>query len=59
MPDPHADLIRAARKRERADEEYRELLEEKIAGGASYVELARVLGVSRQGIRQLALRGKK
>lgn len=58
--DRYADLLRFARKRHRAEEEYREELERLIAAGGSYAEIARVLGISRQGVRQYAIReGRK
>lgn len=48
-----------ARVISRADEEYREALEAFLAAGGSYVELGRLLGVSRQAVRQYVERGRE
>lgn len=46
------EVARAARRRLRCDEEYREALEAAVAAGVTYAELARALGLTRQGVRQ-------
>lgn len=49
----------ARKRRDRANEEYLEALEEFLAAGGTYVELARLLGVSRQAVRQMVERGRR
>lgn len=58
-PEQAREARHAAAKRRRADEEYRETLEELIASGVSYVDLGRVLGISRQAVRQYIEQGRK
>lgn len=43
----------------RADEEYLEALEAALAAGLSYGQLGRLLGVSRQAVRQYVERGRR
>ena len=59
MDETEQSVIRARRKLRRSDEEYREALEEAVAAGKSYVDLARLLGISRQAVRQHIERGRK
>jgi DNA-directed RNA polymerase specialized sigma24 family protein len=42
----------------RADEQYRAAIVAAVDAGASYAELARTLGVSRQAVRQLVERAR-
>lgn len=50
--DPLARVKRAASAKRRAEREYRSALEAAHAAGASFVELARLVGVSRQAVRE-------
>jgi DNA-directed RNA polymerase specialized sigma24 family protein len=52
------EVRQALKRRERANEEYLEALEEFLAAGGSYADLARLLGVSRQAVRQMVERGR-
>lgn len=52
------EVVRAQRRRVRADEEYREALAHARACGVSYSELARWLGVSRQAVAQYLREGE-
>lgn len=49
-------MKRAARAKSRADARLRETIAEAVSAGASYAEVGRVLGVSRQAVRQLLTR---
>jgi DNA-directed RNA polymerase specialized sigma24 family protein len=46
----------AAKAKHRSDKNYRAAVIAALAAGVSYIELAQVLGVSRQAVRQLARR---
>ena len=60
MPADRLDPIRKAlARKEVADREYREALEEVVAAGGSYAEIGRLLGVSRQAVRQYLERGER
>lgn len=56
MADHLTSVKRAARAKSRADARLRETIVEAVATGASYADVARVLGVSRQAVRQLLTR---
>jgi DNA-directed RNA polymerase specialized sigma24 family protein len=58
-PDPLARVKRAARRNKQASREYREALLEAHTAGASFAEIARVAGTSRQNVRQVILRGSR
>lgn len=58
MPDPLSGVKRAAAAKRRADDQYRATLVAAVDAGASYAELARELGTSRQAIRQLVIRAR-
>ena len=49
-------VLEAAKAREAAESAYRDAIVNAHEGGASYAELASVLGVSRQAVRQLVQR---
>jgi len=54
---PDFDLVRRRRRSyERALAAYRQAIVAELDRGTSYVTLARALGVSRQSVRQLAIR---
>lgn len=53
-----ARVKRAAVSRRRAEESYRAALVAAVDEGASYAQLAALLGVSRQAVRQLVGRAR-
>lgn len=62
MDDDGLGDVRVARARkELADREYREAIDEyvRLRGRGAYADLARLLGVSRQAVRQTVEGGKK
>jgi transposase-like protein len=54
-----ADVLRARRRRDRAEEEYFEALETALESGATYADLGRVLGVSRQAVHAYVEKRRK
>ena len=57
MPDPLDKLRKAAAARRRGEERYRAALLAAVAAGHSYSEIARALGISKQSVRKMAIRG--
>jgi hypothetical protein len=55
MPEPLAQLKRAAKRKDAAEEEYRKALVE-AAKSASFAEIGRTLGMTRAGARQALAR---
>jgi hypothetical protein len=53
------EVVRAQKRRVRAEEEYLDALETFLGNGGTYSDLGRLLGVSRQAVRQYVERGRK
>lgn len=53
------EVVRTQKQREMAEAAHFEAVEAFLAGGGTYADLGRLLGVSRQAVRQYVERGRR